>query len=288
MTHAERVLFPDSGITKGDLVAYYGAVAPAMLPYVMDRPANLQRFPSGITGPGFFQQARPPFYPDWVPGVTVATERGRVEHPVLQSRAALQYVANQGCITPHVWLSRIGRLRQPDQLVFDLDPPDSLLGDVAAAARQVAAVLEEVGLVPFVKTTGSRGYHVTVPLDERATYDTVRNFANGVAALLVRRQPELFTVAARKAARGERIYLDTLRNAYGHTVVPPYAVRARPGAPVATPLAWDELADPAMHSARFTMRDVPKRLASRPDPWRAWRRSARAIGPARARLAQLR
>lgn len=287
MTHAERVLFPEAGITKGELVAYYGAVAPAMLPYVMERPANLQRFPSGIDGPGFFQQARPPFYPDWVPGVTVAKARGRVEHPVLQSRAALQYVANQGCITPHIWLSRIGRLRQPDQLVFDLDPSDSMLGEVAAAARQVAAVLEEVGLVPFVKTTGSRGYHVTVPLDERATYDTARDFANGVAALLVRRQPELFTIAARKAARGERIYVDTLRNAYGHTVVPPYAVRARPSAPVATPVAWDELDDPAMHAARFTLRDVPKRLASRPDPWHAWRRSARALGPARVRLAQL-
>jgi bifunctional non-homologous end joining protein LigD len=144
-----------------------------------------------------------------------------------------------------------------------------------------------VGLVPFIKTTGSRGYHVTVPLDERSTYDTSREFANRVAGLLVRRHPELFTVAARKAARGERIYIDTLRNAYGHTVVPPYAVRARPHAPVATPIAWEELDDPAMHAARFTLRDVPERLATHPNPWRAWRRSARALGPARARLARL-
>jgi bifunctional non-homologous end joining protein LigD len=287
VTHPERVLFPDSGITKADLVAYYGAVAPAMLPYVKDRPANLQRFPQGIGGPGFFQQARPAFYPDWVPGVTVPKEGGRVEHPVLQSRAALEYVANQGAITPHIWLSRIGRLRYPDQLVFDLDPADSMLREVGPAARQVAHVLTAVGLTPFVKTTGSRGYHVAVPLDERSTYDTVRDFANQVAALLVRRQPELFTTAARKAARGERIYLDTLRNSYGHTVVPPYAVRARPGAPVATPIAWEELDDPAMHPARFSIRDVPKRLADQPDPWRAWRRTARQLGPARTRLARL-
>jgi bifunctional non-homologous end joining protein LigD len=222
-----------------------------------------------------------------VPGTTVEKEGGRVEHPVLQTRAALLYVANQGCITPHVWLSRIGRLRRPDQLVFDLDPPDAMLHQVGAAARRVGELLEAVGLVPFLKTTGSRGYHVVVPLDERSTYDTVRDFANRAAELLVHRHPDLFTVAARKAARGERIYIDTLRNAYGHTVVPPYAVRARPRAPVATPIAWEELDDPAMHAARFTLRDVPDRLATHADPWRGWRRSARALAPARARLVRL-
>jgi bifunctional non-homologous end joining protein LigD len=152
----------------------------------------------------------------------------------------------------------------------------------------VRELLVDLDLVPFVKTSGSRGYHVAVPLDERSTYDTVRTFANDVAELLVRRHPQLFSVAARKAARGERIYLDTLRNAYGHTVVPPYAVRARPGAPVATPIAWAELDDPGMQPARFTLRDVPARLQAGPDVWRGWRRAARPLGPARRRLARLR
>ncbi|HEX5385835.1 MAG TPA: non-homologous end-joining DNA ligase [Gemmatimonadales bacterium] len=287
VTHPERVLFPADGITKGNVVSYYLAVAPAMVPHLRDRPANLQRFPGGIDEPGFFQQARPDYFPSWVPGAVVKKEGGRIEHPLIQTAAALAYVANQGCITPHVWLSRVDRIDRPDQLIFDLDPSEKTLARVGEAARRVRELLAELGLTAFLKTTGSRGYHVTVPLDRRADFEAAREFAQAVAALLVRRHPALLTVEPRKADRGERIYIDTLRNAYGQTAVPPYAIRARPGAPVATPIAWDELGARGMRADRFTIRDVPSRLAAGIDPWRGWRRAARGVAGAARRLAAL-
>ncbi len=287
ITHPDRVLFPDDGITKDDLVAYYRALAPAMIPYLKDRPANLERFPEGIAEPGFFQQAMPDYFPDWFPAATVSKQGGRVKHPVIQTAAALVYVANQSCITPHVWLSRVDRLDRPDQMVLDLDPSEGTAGRVGDAARAVHELLDQLGLRAFVKTTGSRGYHVVVPLDRRADFAAVRRFANRVAGLLARRHPGLLTAEVRKESRDDRIYVDTQRNAYAHTAVPPYAVRARPGAPVATPISWEELDSPGMHPARFTIQDVPDRVARRADPWNGWRRAIRSLSLAERRLEAL-
>jgi bifunctional non-homologous end joining protein LigD len=283
----DKVLFPKPGITKGELIEYYAAVAPHMLPHLKDRPVNLERFPDGIARGGFFQQAMPDSFPDWIEGVTVEKAGGRVRHVVIQTAATLVHVANQGCITPHAWLSRRDRLDYPDQLVFDLDPPDQDPEGVRNAARTLGELLGELELVPYLKTTGSRGYHVLVPLDRREDFDGVRAFAQAVAALLVQRHPKQLTVEARKAKRGRRIYVDTLRNAYAHTAVPAYAVRAKPTAPVATPIGWEELEDRAMHPARFTLRNLPARLRDRPDPWRDLRRRARGLASARRLLEEL-
>jgi bifunctional non-homologous end joining protein LigD len=283
----DKVLFPEGGITKGELIEYYRTVAPHMLPHLKDRPVNLERYPDGIAGGGFFQQAMPDSFPEWIESVTVEKAGGRVRHVVIQTAATLVYLANQGCITPHAWLSRRDRLDQPDQLVFDLDPPGQDPEGVRTAARTLGELLRELELVPFLKTTGSRGYHVLVPLDRREHFDSVRAFAQAVAALLVQRHPELLTVEGRKAKRGRRIYLDTLRNAYAHTAVPAYAVRARPNAPVATPIGWEELEDPAMHPAHFTLRNLPSRLRDDPDPWRDLRRRARSLASTRRRLEEL-
>jgi bifunctional non-homologous end joining protein LigD len=251
-----------------------------MLPQLRDRPLNLERFPSGIGKPGFFQQEMPKQAPDWLGSVSVRKEGGRVRHVVASGAAALVYLANQSCVTLHAWLSRRDRLEHPDQLIFDLDPPDQRPRDVAAAARALGRLLRELGLTPFIKTTGSRGYHVLVPLDRRQTYDVVREFAREVAEELVRRHPSELTLEARKQSRRGRIYVDIMRNSYAHTAVPPYTVRARRGAPVATPIAWEELEDPAMHPARFGLRDIPARLESVPDPWKDLRRRVKPLGAA--------
>lgn len=285
LTHPGKVLFPADGITKADLLEYYVAVARRMIPHLKDRPVNLQRFPSGIDHKGFFQQEMPDYFPDWIDGVTVQKEGGQLRHVMIQDAGTLAYLASQACITPHAWLSRAGQLEYPDQMVLDLDPTEAEGDQLRGAAAAAGALLVELGLTPFLKTTGSRGYHVVVPLDGRLDFDMVRAFAHDVAEVLARRHPAELTSETRKAKRGGRIYIDTLRNAYAHTAVPAYAVRARAGAPVATPIDWEELADPAMHAARFTIRNV---LDRRQDPWAGFRRSARGLTRAREKLDEMR
>ena len=284
ISHPDKLLFPDDGITKAELVDYYVTVAPRMLPHVRGRPVNLQRFPDGIGGGGFFQQARPEHFPAWIGGVEVAKEGGELCHVLLDQAASLAYIANQNCITPHAWLSRATALDHPDQLIIDVDPPDERIAGARGAALRLGELFRELGLTPFVKTTGSRGFHVLVPLDGKLDFDAARAFARDAATVVTRRHPDELTVEPRKAKREGRIYLDTLRNAYAHTAVPPYAVRARPGAPVAAPLTWDELADRSMHSGKFTLRTIVRRLEDQDDPWADLRRRARGLGPARARL----
>jgi bifunctional non-homologous end joining protein LigD len=283
ISHPDKVLFPEDGITKAELAAYYRDVAPAMLPHVRGRPANLQRFPGGIGEAGFFQQEMPAHFPDWIESVVVAKEAGELRHVVIDDAETLVYLANLGCITPHVWLSRSPRLEQPDRMIFDLDPESAGDARVRHAALRLGALLRELGLVPFVKTSGSRGFHVEVPLRAEAEFDAVRHFADAVAGLLARHHAEQLTVETRKRQRRGRIYLDTLRNAYAHTAVPPFAVRARRGAPVALPVSWEELEE-GVTPDRFRLRDVPELLAGRADPWRGWDRSAADLGGARERL----
>jgi bifunctional non-homologous end joining protein LigD len=288
VTHPDRVLFPNDGITKRDLVDYYGEVADTMLPHLRGRALTVQRFPRGIGEQGWVQQDFADSLPDWMGRVEVAKEGGALVHPVAERREALRWLANQNCITLHIWQSRRDRLHNPDRLVFDLDPSDTDFAVVRATARAVAGVLGDLGLVCYVQTTGSRGLHVVVPLRADADFDTVRQFARDVAEVVVADDAAHRTVEARKEKRGGRIYLDVMRNAYAQTAVVPYSVRARDGAPVATPLEWDELDIRGLRADRFTIRDVPKRLAGQRDPWAQMYRHARSLsGPAR-RLAKLR
>jgi bifunctional non-homologous end joining protein LigD len=291
VTHPDRVMFPGSGITKGELVDYYGEVADAMLPHLKGRALNVQRFPRGIGEHGFLQQGFADSLPDWIGDVEVDKDGGSggtVVHPVAESRQALRWLANQNCVTLHVWQSRKGRLHNPDRLVFDLDPSDSDFAVVRATARTVAAVLDDLGLARYLQTTGSRGLHVVAPLRADTDFDTVRQFARDVAEVVAADDAAHRTVEARKDKRGRRVYLDVMRNAYAQTAVAPYSVRARAGAPVATPLEWDELQTRGLRADRFTIRDIAKRLAGQPDPWADMYRHARSLaGPAR-RLAKLR
>jgi bifunctional non-homologous end joining protein LigD len=292
VTHPDRVLFPDpsakEGITKRDLVDYYGEVADTMLPLLRGRALSVQRFPRGIGEQGFVQQDFADSLPDWMSGVEVAKEGGTVVHPLAERREALRWLANQNCITLHIWQSRRDRLHNPDRLVFDLDPSDTDFAVVRATARATAGVLDDLGLACYVQTTGSRGLHVVAPVRPDTDFDTARQFARDVAEVVASDDAKHRTVEVRKDKRGGRVYLDIMRNAYAQTAVAPYSVRARAGAPVATPLEWDELDTRGLRAGRFTIRDVPKRLAGQRDPWADMSRHARSLSGPAERLAKRR
>jgi bifunctional non-homologous end joining protein LigD len=287
VSRPDKVLFPQAGITKGDLAAYYERIAPQMLRHIKGRPISMQRFPDGIEKRGFFHKEVPRHFPDWVRRVEVRKEGGRITHAVTCDAATLVYLADQACITPHMWLSRADQLERPDRMVFDLDPSSGDFAEVRRAARSVGQLLEQLGLAPFAMTTGSRGIHVWVPLRRQAGFDEVRKFARDVARILVRRAPKQLTLAARKEKRAGRILIDVMRNAYAQTVVPPYAVRPRPDAPVATPLRWRELSDSSLRPDMFNLENLHRRVSRLGDPWSEIARHARGLGRARRGLDRL-
>jgi bifunctional non-homologous end joining protein LigD len=285
ITHPDKVLFPDDGITKADLASYYARVAEWMLPHLSGRPVSMQRFPDGIDGKGFFHKDIPDYFPPWIRRVEVPKAKGTVTHVIVCDAATLVYLVGQNTITPHVWISRADRLWQPDRMVIDLDPPPG--GDFAAvrrAARNSGELLGELGFTPFAQVTGSKGIHVWTPLRRRASYDDVRALARDIGRVLAARHPDELTTEFRKAERGGRILVDTARNGYAQTAVPPYAVRPRPGAPVATPIDWDELSDSKLRPDRWTTRNVLRRLAAKGDPWEDVSSYARGISRARRQV----
>jgi bifunctional non-homologous end joining protein LigD len=284
----DKELFPasdaGSAVTKLDLARYYESVAEVMLPHLRARPVNMQRFPDGIGRSSFYEKKVPSHFPDFVHTTEVDTAEGHQRQVVVDDARSLVYLAQQACITPHTWLSRTDRLDRPDQLVFDLDPSVPGLADVRRATRLVGELLDDIGLTSVVKTTGSRGYHVVVPLRRTGSFDDVRAFARDAARVLVDREPELLTLEARKAKRGDRVLVDVQRNGYGQTVVPPYAVRARPGAPVATPITWDELG--RIEPDRHTIRTIGRRLGRGGDRW-ADLPAGQSLGKPRERVRKL-
>jgi bifunctional non-homologous end joining protein LigD len=285
VTHADRIVFPDIGLTKGEVVEYYRRIARYLLPHLRDRPLTMQIFPKGVGERGTYVKERRGHFPEWVGSATVATsdatrkKRGGADliMPVIDSADALVYVANQGMITPHVWLTRVDRPNHPDRLVFDLDPSTDDFSLVRTTALQLRDVLEGRGLVPFVKTTGSRGLHVTVPLDRSATIEEARAFAEDVAAELVVSHPDRLTTEFSKAARGDRLFLDVMRNGHAQTEIAAYGLRGRAGAPIAAPLEWDEVRDGSLSADRWNVRNIFRRLARRDDPWVTLDRSARPL-----------
>jgi bifunctional non-homologous end joining protein LigD len=285
ISRPDKKLFP-CGITKADLAHYYREVAAAMLPHIRDRPLNLERYPDGIDGGRIVQQRAGRHFPRWVRRATVAKAGGSVDHVLATEAATLVYLAGQACITLHPWLSRRDSLNRPDRLIFDLDPSNGRPGEVRGAARTMTELLRELGLEPWAMTSGSRGYHLTVPLRRQADFEVVRAFSREVATLASRREPRVFTTEQRKAKREGRILIDVMRNAYAHSAVAPYAVRARPGAPVATPLHLEELEDSRTRPDRWTLRTVLKRLERDGDPWSRIGRRGQTLTAARRRLAE--
>ena len=289
LSHPDKVLFPGDGITKADLARYYADVADAMLPWLRDRPVSLVRLPDGLGGQRFFQKNAPSYFPGWIRRVRLGKEGGEVEHVICEKPATLVYLANQACIEIHEFTSRADKLDAPDQMVFDFDPPDGeRFADVRRAALWARDLLAgELGLTSFVRTTGGRGLHVHVALNRRAGFDTVREFTHQAAEVLARRHPDAITTEQRKDKRGTRIYADVMRNAYAQTVVASYGVRARAGAPVATPLNWADVEDENLKPAQFTMATVRARLDGGADPWADFTESRHGLADAAKRLAKL-
>ncbi|MGE3274128.1 MAG: non-homologous end-joining DNA ligase [Vicinamibacterales bacterium] len=279
VSNPDKVFFPDAGLTKGDLVAYYQRIAPVMLPHVRGRIVAMRRFPDGITGRHFYQKDVPPYFPGWIETVEVEKAGGHLREVVVSRPETLVYLANQGAIELHVWPGRADKPRHPDRLILDLDPSTDDFGPVRAAAAAARERLAAVGLRPYVMTTGSRGLHVVAPLDRRADTDTVRALASLLAHAIAEDDPAHFTVEQRKNTRGPRVFVDYLRNGYGQHAVAPYSVRALPEAPIATPLAWDEVTA-RLRPRKYTLRNIRRRLAGRDDPWGDIARHARSAAAA--------
>jgi bifunctional non-homologous end joining protein LigD len=281
ISHPDKVLFPADGITKLDLANYYAAVAPAMVEHTRDRPLNLWRWNAGIEQDVVVQQAIPKGAPEWVRRVTVSRRKGGEITKVVGGEAAtLVWLANQNCITPHVWTARADKPDRPDRIVFDFDPPDEGEGHfeaIRAGALAIGDLMRERGLSPYAMTSGSRGIHVVAPLRRGPDSDTVRTVAGEMAEEVAARLPDQLTTSWRKEGRGGRVLVDAARNTYAQTAVAAYAVRAKPGAPVATPLAWEELSEPDLTPHRYMLRNVPARLEAQGDPWAGIARDAAAL-----------
>jgi bifunctional non-homologous end joining protein LigD len=277
ITRPQKLLFPDDGIDKRALAEYYARIASTMLPHLRDRPVTMERYPDGIQGMRLIQKQAGRYFPEWIATASMKKQGGTVQHVICSDAATLVYLANQACITPHVWLSRFDKPDHPDQMIFDLDPPDGGFRAACRAALRLRELLERRELRPVVKTTGSRGLHVLVPLDRRADFDQVRAIARQVAAELADADPEHLTTEVRKHKRAGRVFIDTARNGYAQTAAPPYAVRPRRGAPVATPLEWSEVEDPRLRADRYTIRNIFDRLQRKGDLWRNLARAARPL-----------
>jgi bifunctional non-homologous end joining protein LigD len=287
ITHPEKVLFPDDGITKGELAAYYEAMAPLILPQIRGRPVTMERFHRGIGEPGFFQKDVSRGFPEWLERVAVPKKGGTVHHPLVTDTRSLLWLANQNCITPHVWTSRLPDLYKPDICVFDLDPSEDEPEVLRTATLAVRDVLAELGLPSWLKTSGSKGFHIVVPLDGKAGFEDVEGFAHNVGRLLVKRDPEHLTQEFMKADRGPRIFIDTGRNGYSATFAAPYAVRPKPGAPVSAPCTWEELEHGEVGPQSFKLRTMAERVAQAGDPWSEMSRHRRSLRRPAERLRRL-
>jgi bifunctional non-homologous end joining protein LigD len=288
ITHPEKVLFPGEGITKGELASYYEKIAPVMLPHIRRRPITMERYHRGIGLPGFFQKDVSKGFPKWLKRVEVPKQGGTVNHPIANDTRSLLWLANQNSITIHVWPSRTPNLYNPDVCVFDLDPSkEDEIEIVCAAAVKLRDLLAELGLPSWVKTSGSKGFHIAVPLDAKADFGTVARFAHRVGRILVKRDPQNLTQEFSKADRGGRILVDTGRNGYSATFAAAYTVRAKPGAPVSAPCRWEELERCQVGPRSFTLRTMAQRLAEVGDLWAEMRRSRWSLGRPIERLLKL-
>jgi bifunctional non-homologous end joining protein LigD len=216
--------------------------------------------------------------------INLKEEGGKQPQVVVNNAATLVYLANQAMVTAHAWLSKADKLDYPDKMIFDLDPPDGNFGVVRDAALSLRSLLESIHLAPFVKTTGSRGLHVVVPIDRRADFQTVREFSRDVAEILARRQPNRLTTELNKEERNGRLFIDYLRNSYAQTAVAPYSLRAIANAPVSTPLEWDELSDPRLNAQRYNLQNIFRRLGQKKDPWEKMMQKAGSLVSARRHL----
>jgi bifunctional non-homologous end joining protein LigD len=288
LSNLDKVYWPDDGYTKGDLIAYYRKAARWMLPYLRDRPVVLTRYPDGIAGKSFYQKNSPEFLPSWIPTLPAWSEdAGReIRYATVPSEEALLYLVNLGTIPFHLWASSAPHLERPDWCILDLDPKGAPFAHVVELARALHELCEELGLPSYVKTSGSSGLHVLVPLGAALDYEQSRMLGELLAQLVVRRHPRIATITRQISARGGKVYVDYLQNRRGQLLAAPWCVRPLPGAPVSTPLRWQEVV-PTLDIKRFTIDSVPARLRrNAADPMVAVLAEKADVAAALARLAE--
>jgi bifunctional non-homologous end joining protein LigD len=269
ISHPDKLYFPDAGITKEDVLQYYSDMSDYILPHMKERAVTMHRFPDGIESENFYQHKASDYYPDWIDTMEMKKkEGGKIKHVLCNNKASLLYLVNQGCLVPHVWLSRVSNPDYPDKILFDLDPPENDFSLVKKAALELKEEIEEILDVPsFVMSTGSSGIHVAVPLDGKSNFDSIRKTSQRIAEKLSEESPKSFTTEIRKNKRDGKLFIDTTRNAYSQTSVVPYALRALNNAPVAYPMDWEELRKNKFDPHRFKIRNILKRLSHKQDPW---------------------
>jgi bifunctional non-homologous end joining protein LigD len=263
ITHPDRLLWPEEGITKGEVAAYYREIAPLLLRHAAARPATMVVFPRGLTGPSYYRRDRPADAPPWIEGVpyTRQSEPATTTLILLNEADDLLWLVNRGAIEFHLWLARLPQLERPDQLVFDLDPGDDAPWTAVLECGQLLhSVLTELGVESVVKTSGGRGLHVFVPIAPGPTFDEARRWTKAVADHLAAARPDLVSAASGATHRGRLITVDYAQNSIGKNMAAPYTLRARPGAPVSAPLTWEEVHAGAIHPGQFTLRTIRDRL----------------------------
>lgn len=280
LSNEDKILFPQSGITKGDLIDYYKKIAPYLIPYITNHPLTMHRFPDGIDKEGFYQKEIGSYFPSWIKRKSIKRRSNEkiVTYVICNDAATLIYLANQGTIVLHAWLSTAHKLTYPDRMIFDLDPSvKHAWPQLKKTAQKIKKKLEKYGLVPFVMTTGSKGLHVTTPLKQVDSFAKVRTFAKEIAQELVEEDPEHLTLEIRKEKRGTKIFIDTLRNQWAQLSVAPYSVRAKEGAPIATPLSWSELSNPKLNPQSYNIKNIFRRLSKKKDPWKDFYKKAKSL-----------
>jgi len=289
LSSEDKILFPKAKITKGEFIAYYQQIAPCMIPFMKSRPVTLHRFPDGIKGEGFYQKEASGYFPEWIDRIAVKNKTEGATHYVMcDDVATVVYLANQGTLEFHLWLSKAKKLNYPDHMIFDLDPSRGVtFAMVRWVAKKIKELLEALGLPTYVMLTGSRGVHIWVPLKAAQTYEYVHAFAYDVAQLVTLLYPEKTTIEMSKAKRGKRIFIDYLRNTFGQTGVAPYSVRPNEKAAVATPIGWHELFVASSDPQKYTIKNMHKRLSRVKDPWADMPKHACSLTAARKKLSQM-
>ena len=268
ISNPDKILFRDKNMTKKDVINYYKKIASHILPLIKDRPIMIQRFPEGIEADGFVMKNKPDYFPDWIETIRIEKKEGGYLKQILcNDLATLKYLVNQGTITLHSWLSEKSNLKAPNQMIFDLDPSTNNLAKVKKAAFVIKEILDHHHLVSYVMTTGSKGLHIVVPIQAKYTLNQVNDLALYLAKNAIEHAPKLLTIEQRKNARGKKVFVDTLRNAYGQTSVVPYALRPVKEASVATPLNWDELKKKQFNPKAYTIKNIFRRLGHVNDVW---------------------
>lgn len=263
----DKIFFPKSGITKGDVISYYEDIAPFALPLYKDRPLTMQRSPDGIEGEIFIQKNIPSYFPKWIDYYDVSIKEDTLRQVLVNQEATLIYLANQACVTFHLGLSKIDKIRYPSYLIFDLDPSVDDIILLKNVVKHIKQLLDDLSVKAFIQTTGSRGFHIYIPLKREATFTASHAFSKKFATYLAQKHPQEISITQSKNKRGGKVFIDYVRNSYGNTAVAPYSIRIKENAPIATPLHWDEMNDKELTSQSYTLKNIFKRLSKIHNPW---------------------